>query len=222
MKKLYKTTPLEELLCRIVHKIKKNNRCPGILRKLSRKRYGREDSLARYYIEKYTGVPIGKYSYGYDFFGICFLKSVGAYCSIAEGATGVHGNHHMELVSTSPILTDSEFGFTEKNYSEESYFHSIEIGNDVWIGAGALIFPFVKIGDGAVIGAGSIIRKDVPPYAVVVGVDRIVKYRFSPDVIAKLLEIKWWNWDEEKIRENYGLMYDIDKFVNTFYKETKP
>lgn len=69
------------------------------------------------------------------------------------------------------------------------------------------------------IGAGSIIRKDVPPYAVVVGADRIVKYRFSPDVIEKLLKIRWWDWDEEKIKANYTLMYDVNQFVDTFYKE---
>jgi len=94
----------------------------------------------------------------------------------------------------------------------------IEIGNDVYIGADVTIFAGVKVNDGAVIAAGAIVRKDVPPYAVVGGVDRILKYRFSEDVIEKLLKIKWWNWTDEKIRENIKLMYDAEQFVNKFYK----
>lgn len=58
-----------------------------------------------------------------------------------------------------------------------------------------------------------------PPYAVVVGVDRIVRYRFSQEIIDKLLKIQWWNWSDDKIRENIKFMYDIKKFVNKFYKE---
>lgn len=93
------------------------------------------------------------------------------------------------------------------------------IGNDVWIGANCIIFEGVTIGDGAVIGAGSIIRRNVPPYAVVVNVDRIVKYRFSQEIIDKLLKIQWWNWSDDKIRENIQLMYDVEAFVDKFYKE---
>lgn len=89
----------------------------------------------------------------------------------------------------------------------------------IWIAANCIIFQGVTIGDGAVIGAGSIIRRDVPPYAVVVGVDRIIKYRFSQEIINKLLKIQWWNWSDDKIRENIKFMYDIEKFVNKFYKE---
>ena len=132
------------------------------------------------------------------------------------GNCSVHGNHHLEFVTTSPILTYEDFKF-EQGWKEKDYFHSIELGNDVWIGANCLIFPFVKIGDGAVIAAGSIVRKDVPPYAVVGGVDRIIKYRFDQETIEKLLKIKWWNWDDEKIRENIDLMRNTKKFVEKFY-----
>lgn len=58
-----------------------------------------------------------------------------------------------------------------------------------------------------------------PPYAVVVNVDRIVKYRFSQEIIDKLLKIQWWNWSDDKIRENIQLMYDVEAFVDKFYKE---
>ena len=80
------------------------------------------------------------------------------------------------------------------------------IGNDVWIGSHALILGGVKIGDGAVIGAGAVVTKDVPPYAVVGGVPaRIIKYRFSQEIIDKLLEIKWWNLPENILKENIKL-----------------
>lgn len=58
-----------------------------------------------------------------------------------------------------------------------------------------------------------------PPYAIVVDVDRIVKYRFSQEIIDKLLKIQWWNWSDDKIRENIQLMYDVEAFVDKFYKE---
>lgn len=60
-----------------------------------------------------------------------------------------------------------------------------------------------------------------PPYAVVVSVDKIVKYRFPKEIIEKLLNIQWWNWPDEKIKENLDLFYDPEKFVNKFYKEDK-
>lgn len=96
---------------------------------------------------------------------------------------------------------------------------NIVVGNDVWIGANCIIFEGVTIGDGAVIAAGSIVRKDVPPYAVVGGVGKIIKYRFSHETIEKLLEIQWWNWEDSKIKENIKLLQDAEKFVERFYEE---
>lgn len=95
--------------------------------------------------------------------------------------------------------------------------HSTSIGNDVWIGAGCIIRDNVIIGDGAVIGAGSIITKDVPPYAIVVGASKIIRYRFPEEIIAKLLIMKWWDWDDSKIRESYGLFSNPIKFIDKYY-----
>ena len=93
----------------------------------------------------------------------------------------------------------------------------IIIENDVWIGAKATIMSGVTIHNGAVIGANSVITKDIPPYAIVVGnPGKIVKYRFTEEQIEKLLQIKWWDWNEDKIRYNALLMWsnNIDKFIN--------
>ena len=77
------------------------------------------------------------------------------------------------------------------------------IGNDVWIGENATILPGVHIGDGAIIGANSVVAKDIDPYSIAVGNPcRVVKKRFDDETIEKLLELKWWDWDEERIFDN--------------------
>ena len=144
------------------------------------------------------------------------VKSIGAFTSIGEGQTVVPNDHRIDWVTTSPILSLKEFGFSTKDKMNEycpENKRAIVIGNDVWMGANCIIFEGVTIGDGAVIAAGSIIRKDVPPYAVVVGVDRIAKYRFAPEIIEKLLQIKWWQWDDKRINECLDDMCDIKKFI---------
>jgi phosphonate metabolism protein (transferase hexapeptide repeat family) len=78
------------------------------------------------------------------------------------------------------------------------------VGNDTWIGHGAIIKPGLTLGDGSVVGSGAVVTKDVPPYAVVVGNPaRILKYRFDEETIQKLLKIKWWDWSEALIRERF-------------------
>lgn len=77
----------------------------------------------------------------------------------------------------------------------------IDIGNDVWFGAGAIVLKGVKIGDGAVIGAGSVVTKDIQPYAIVAGNPaRLIRYRFNPPTVERLLESKWWDLPAEVIR----------------------
>ena len=78
------------------------------------------------------------------------------------------------------------------------------IGNDVWIAAKSIVFQGVKIGNGAVIGAGSVVTKDVPDYAIVAGNPaRIIRYRFTPDIIAYLNETKWWNYTLDNLDDNF-------------------
>jgi len=79
----------------------------------------------------------------------------------------------------------------------------IVIGNDVWIGYEAVVMAGVTIGDGAIIGARAVVTKDVPPYTIVGGVPaRKIRRRFSDNVIARLLELKWWDWPAEQIQRN--------------------
>jgi serine acetyltransferase len=97
----------------------------------------------------------------------------------------------------------------------------IIIENDVWIGAKATIMSGVRIGNGAIVAAGSVVSKDVPPYAIVAGNPaKVVKYRFSDEQIKKLLSIAWWNWDEQKIKDNAMTMWsnNIDEFIEKFYE----
>lgn len=81
------------------------------------------------------------------------------------------------------------------------------IGNDVWIGNGAIVINGVSIGDGTIIGAGAVVTKDVPPYSVVAGVPaKVIKKRFSDDVISRLLKVQWWNWPIKVISKNEELL----------------
>ena len=109
-------------------------------------------------------------------------------------------------------LTNHSFLYSLKSFTLTPYKHynpfekECKIGNDVWIGCNSTILRGVKIGDGAVIGANSLVNKNVPPYAVVVGSPaRIVKYRFDPAIIQALLELKWWDMPLEVISEHTEL-----------------
>jgi serine acetyltransferase len=92
----------------------------------------------------------------------------------------------------------------------------IIVENDVWIGAKSTIMSGVKISNGAIVAANSVVTKDVPPYSVVAGNPaKIVKYRFTEEQIHELLKISWWDWDEEKIKNEALNMWsdNIDNFI---------
>lgn len=133
---------------------------------------------------------IGDYSYiGYNSF--VSRAKIGRYCSIANNVAIGMGEHNLGKVSTSSI-------FYENPYEELTAKDCI-IEDDVWIGVNAVIFRGVRVGRGAVVGAGAIVKKDVPPYAIVVGVPaKILKYRFDNERILAIEDTKWW---EKKIEE---------------------
>ncbi len=141
--------------------------------------------------------------------------TIGNYSSIADGCICDGGfGHNTKFVATYP--------FNQKlNNCAHLVGHpvcrgDIRIGSDVWIGEGCLIMSGVTIGDGAVIGARSIVTKDIPPYTIVVGSPaKMTRKRFTDEQINRLIDIKWWNWNEQKIIDNAHLLMseDIDSFI---------
>lgn len=208
LKEKYEVDDGDITLAAVVHTLRGGGKCPDFIYNRSFKKYGWKDNLARYYTEKYSNIPIGKYTYGHKFVRDDIIQSIGAFCSIAIKQTVVPNIHPIQYVSTWDALIPHDSAPVK---------HSTIIGNDVWIGTGCTIFNNVKIGDGAIIGAGSIVRKDIPPYAIVVGPSCIVKYRFPKEIIDKLLVMKWWDWPDEKIWESTKLFSDPVAFVDKYY-----
>ena len=143
---------------------------------------------------------------------------IGKYCSIAGNVVIGIGNHPLNWLSTSPFFYMKFLGWRQENEYRDAVPPTF-IGNDVWIGQGALIKDSIHIGDGAIVGAGAVVVKDVPPYAVVGGVPaRVIKYRFDEDVIAELLKLKWWDLDEETIKQ---IPYKDVKAAIDFLKQVR-
>jgi acetyltransferase-like isoleucine patch superfamily enzyme len=132
---------------------------------------------------------------------------IGAYSSIATGSVfTLGGNHRPDWVSTFPfrVLWDMPGAWTDGHPRPEQ---DIVVGSDVWVGSDALILPGVEISDGAVVGARAVVTRDVRPYAIVVGVPaREVRRRFSDEQVQALLELRWWDWPEERVRANVELL----------------
>jgi acetyltransferase-like isoleucine patch superfamily enzyme len=192
------------------------NRLTRVLRRKLAKLRGQEPPL------NYTCKYLPEYQVGRGTYGIprvlhyphdAQLK-IGAFGSIANGVIiFLGGNHHPEWVSTFP------FGamWREHDHPDQPATRGdVVIGNDVWIGHSATIMSGVTIGDGAVIGAGALVAKDVPPYMIAVGNPaRNVRQRFAPEIVEKLLAIRWWDWPDKRIRRAAGMLQspDIERFI---------
>ena len=127
---------------------------------------------------------------------ISSLQEVGRYCSFGPNIIIGESEQPLNWLSTHPFQYETNFkglsGIQHQNFEPTKPPPSI--GNDVWVGANVLIMRGVTIGDGAIIGAGSIVTKDIPPYAIAVGAPaRTIRYRFPPETIQRLLHIKWWD-----------------------------
>lgn len=155
---------------------------------------------------------------------------VGRYCSIGNNIRVTHGVHPTNTwVSSHPIFYSTakqsgisyvtENKFVETNYADPENRLDAVIGNDVWIGDGATIMAGVHIGDGAVVAAGAVVTKDVEPYAIVAGVPaKVLRHRFAPEQIEKLLRLKWWDKPESWIKEHAEEFENVTSFLEKYDK----
>lgn len=126
--------------------------------------------------------------------------SIGSFCSIASNAAIGPSQHPLNFLSTHPFQYLKYEKLIPKQKIMFISSRPVTVGNDVWIGANVIIMDGLKIGDGAVIGANAVVTHDVPPYAIVGGIPaRIIRYRFEPEIIKKLLALQWWNLPDEQI-----------------------
>lgn len=169
-------------------------------------------------------MKVGTGTYGYENIKIhkcpncCYDLYIGNFCSIAPGLVVYLGGHH-----NYKWMTTYPFGikYTHLNSivgNDCTYFKGdVNIENDVWIGMDCMIMAGVTIGNGAVVAANSHVVKDVEPYSIVGGNPaKFIKYRFDRKIIDKLLEIQWWNLDDEKLNQILPIICssDYDKLLN--------
>lgn len=155
----------------------------------------------------------------YDFIGDKLI--IGKFCSIAKGIEFIMNgaNHKMDSISTYPFyIMGNDWGSALAPHTNELPLKGdTVVGNDVWLGQNVTILPGAHIGDGAIIGANSVVAKDIPPYAIAAGNPcKVKKMRFDDNTIKTLEEIKWWDWDIQKINDNIDIIMsnDISRLKN--------
>jgi acetyltransferase-like isoleucine patch superfamily enzyme len=184
------------------------------------------------WLERRGMLVMGRHSYAPPSFvrmfdGDSVRVIIGNFCSLATAVEIMPGgNHRTDTVTTYPLLRR-----LRREGMGEADPESIEaagqpwskgdvvIGNDVWIGQGAKILGGLTIGDGAVVAAWSVVTKNVPPYAIVAGVPaRVVRQRFSPETVASLLRIRWWEWEDGVIVERIDELTspDLAAFIHKY------
>lgn len=165
----------------------------------------------------YSKVNLGDYSYMNDEADVQSFRSpqtidIGKYSSIGRCKFIADGDHNIHYASTYPFR---EFGAPHPTPPNEKIKHAPIIGNDVWIADDAVIYGGVTIGDGAVVAGNAVVTKDVPAYAVVGGNPaKIIKYRFAPTMIARLVATQWWDLPHTTITTQLApLLGDPDAFL---------
>jgi len=165
-----------------------------------------------------NNVTIGRYSY---FKGHCLLRNcrIGNFVCMGDFVNIGLVSHDIRYVSSYPF----HIRFL-RDYRVDRSVQPTKmtiLGNDIYLGEGCVINQGVEIGHGAVVAAHAVVTKDVPAYAIAGGIPaKIIKYRFSLEIIEKLLKIAWWDWNDDKIQENVEFFYrPVEEFVSRFYLE---
>lgn len=199
----------------------------GIRTKFQRIKYRLNNQHNFTNIKRYvpiSNIKVGKGTYGtidVKLYGGTNSKLyIGNYCSIASECIFLLGGEH-------GYTTISTFPFKAKymNQGEAKTKGDIVIEDDVWLGHGCTILSGAKIGQGAIIGARSVVSKDIPPYAIYAG-NRIIKYRFSQEIIEKLLKIDFSKINEDVIKNKINILYEeitennIDDILNSLNEIT--
>ena len=148
----------------------------------------------------------------YEFLGDKLI--IGKFCQIASGIKIIMNgaNHRMNSVTTYPFnIMGNGWEKVTPKLEDLPFKGDTIIGNDVWIGQNVTILPGVHIGDGAIIGANSVVTKDIPAYHIAGGNPcKIIRKRFDEELINYLEEIKWWDWEDEKIFKNLEILCSSD------------
>jgi phosphonate metabolism protein (transferase hexapeptide repeat family) len=165
-------------------------------------------------------VVVGDFSY-FERHGEAIYTSIGKFCSIAANVRINALEHPIERVTTHKVsYRPNEFfkflgvdtGFLERRRGK-----AVSIGNDVWIGHGAVVMPGVTIGDGAVVGANAVVTRDVDRYTIVAGSpSRVIRRRFDEATAARLVALAWWDWPDETLADAVPDMQamTIDAFLD--------
>lgn len=172
-------------------------------------------------VKIYTGCDIVNTTIGdFTYLGLdtkVFNTNIGKFCSISNKVIIGSAEHPTNWVSTSPTFENVKNSGSNFRFANEELppIKITNIGNDVWIGEGAMIKQGVTIGNGAVIGAMAMVTKDVPAYSIVAGVPaKVIRYRFTEDIINELEEIKWWNLDDNTLKKVGKYIKEPEKFIS--------
>lgn len=196
---------------------------------------GRDSILTKVEIGSYVEIGeqnhidhsiMGDYSYTGPW---CIIQNthMGKFSNIAAMVRIGPTDHPMERATQHHFTYRRQlFGFSDTN--DDNFFQQrqgriTEIGHDSWIGHGSIILPEVNIGIGAVVGAGSVVTKDVPPYGIVVGNPaRLIRYRFEPQQREALLNIQWWDWSHDCLKERLeDFSLPIQDFIDKYHNNNR-
>ena len=154
---------------------------------------------------KISHTEVGDYTY---FSANCQVMHaiIGSFCSIGPGVKIGLGSHPTNLIASSPIFYSTSKVVNNMNWVDRDYhdeFSNVRIEDNVWVGANAYIMNDVEIGEGAICAAGSVVTKNVPPYAIVGGVPaRVIKYRFDEETIERLIQLKIFERSDKWLKEH--------------------